>query len=391
MNLHQFSQRWRLMLLVVAIALIVAYCSSPAKKQKPTGLPVVLAQAKLKDVPVYLMGLGTVTPDQTITVRTQVNGQLLKVLFVEGQMVKKGDLLAEVDPRPYHALLMQYQGQLARDEALLNNANIDLQRYQKLWKLNSVSKQTLDTQASLVKQNEGTIAIDKGLIASTQLSLLYTKIVAPVSGLIGLSLVDEGNYVQTSDANGLAVINTIDPISVISTVAEDAIPELAAELKMHKTLTALAYDRTQTNVLATGKLMTLDNQIDPTTGTVKLRSDFPNPNATLFPNQFVNLSVLVKTIKDAVVVPTTAIAHGAKGDYIFVVDSAPSEQSKKTTTKKDTMTVKSVPVIVGEVAGEDSAILKGINVGDQVVVEGADKLTDGAAVHIAGSVPVVSA
>ncbi len=382
---------WKIAVVVLIVLVLFRHCSFFHQDKTHPSQAVVVAVAHRGDVPVYLSGLGTVTPTYSVTVRTQINGQLMQVLFREGQMVKIGDLLAIIDPRPYEALLTQYEGQLARDQALLANALLDLKRYKKLWAQNSVSKQIYDTQVSLVKQYEGTVKIDQGLIASTKLNLTYTRIAAPVDGRIGLRLVDPGNYVQTSDASGLAVIDTLNPMTVISTIPEDSVPQVMDQLNAGKTLSVIALDRTQTRTLAKGKLLTIDNQIDPTTGTVKLRSQFQNDKNLLFPNQFVNVNLLVTTIKNATIVPTAAIQHGAQGPYIYVVvrDGVKEEKSthtsKRQTTAKNTMTVKNTPIVMGATLDDETTITAGIAPGNLVVVEGADKLTDGAAVSIAGS------
>ncbi len=381
---YQKRRFWKILTLSLVVILIFRYCTSTSKNQAPKGQPVVLATAQSKDVPVYLSGLGSVSPEQSITVRTQVNGELMRVLFDEGQMVKKGQLIAEIDPRPYQALLLQYEGQLEHDTALLQNALLDLKRYKKLWAQNSIAKQVYDTQASLVKQTEGTVKTDMGLIAATKLNITYTRITSPVDGKIGIQVVDEGNYVQPSDVGGIVVINTLTPTTVLSTIPEDNIPDILEQLNAGKKLKVLAYDRSQTKLIATGTLSVLDNQVDPTTGTVKLRSDFSNDKNNLYPNQFVNVSVLIKTLKNATVVPTAAIQHGTQGDYIYVINDKPDTKKASGT---DDMTVKSVPVISGVSMENETAITKGIHPGDKVVVEGADKLTDGMAVYVAGSKP----
>ncbi|MFI4963632.1 MAG: efflux RND transporter periplasmic adaptor subunit, partial [Legionellales bacterium] len=277
-------------------------------------LPVVTATSTSHDVPIYLSALGSVTPTYSVTIKTQVNGQLFSVPFTEGQLVKKGDLLAQVDPRPYEALLVQYEGDLKRDKALLANANIDLRRYQQLWKQDSISQQTLATQLSLVQQYEGAVKIDEGLIQGTKVSLVYCRITSPIDGRIGLRLVDPGNIVQTSDTNGIAVINTLNPITVIFVLPEDSVPQVMPQIYSNKSLEVEAYDRQQINLLARGILYTVNNEIDTTTGTYRLRASFDNKENTLFPNQFVNIRLLIDTLHNATVVPTTAIQHTTTHD-----------------------------------------------------------------------------
>lgn len=335
--------------------------------------PVVVKAATTSNVPVYINALGSVTPTYNVTVRTTLNGILTKVLFTEGQLVKKGDLLATIDSRPYEAQLLQYQGQLERDQALLANAQIDLKRYQTLWKQDSISQQQLATQESLVKQLEGSVLTDQGLIAATKVSLIYTNIISPVDGRIGLRFVDAGNFVQTSDTNGIAVVNTLDPITVIFTIPETKIPEVREKIYAGQTFEVQAYNQEQTKLLATGKLITIDNQIDPNTGTVKLKAEFNNAHYTLFPSQFVNIKLLIKILSNAVVIPTSAIQYTPTGNYVYVLNT--------------NQTVSMKPVDVGITTGEITTINSGLSTGERVVVEGTDALTDKAKVKVVDNNP----
>ncbi|HVI88314.1 MAG TPA: MdtA/MuxA family multidrug efflux RND transporter periplasmic adaptor subunit [Dongiaceae bacterium] len=331
-------------------------------------IPVMAVQAQAGDISLSLDALGTVTPLATVTVRPQLSGYLTQVAFAEGQMVKQGDFLAQIDPRPYQIALEQAQGQLARDQALLKNAQIDLARYQKLNAQDSIARQQLDTQQSLVLQYQGTIISDQAQVDTAKLDLDYCHITAPVTGRVGLRQVDQGNYVQTGDTNGLVVITQLQPITVIFTIPEDNIPLVQQGLQAGQRLQVTAFDRTGTTELATGELATIDNQIDTTTGTVKLRAHFDNTDNALFPNQFVNVTLHVRTEQALAIVPMAAIQHGSAGAFVYRV--------------KDDKTVTVQPVKIGIVNGDKVEIVSGLKTGDQVVVDGVDQLREGSKVIV---------
>jgi membrane fusion protein, multidrug efflux system len=341
------------------------------RPQSGGAVPVGVALVAKSDMPVILSQLGTVTPLATVTVKTQINGYLTEVAFQEGQMVKKGDFLAQIDPRPYQVALEQAEAQLAKDQALLQNARVDLQRYNTLVVQNSIAKQTRDTQVSLVAQYEATVKADQAQINAQKLNLTYCHIISPVTGRVGLRQVDAGNYVQTSDPNGIVVVTQLQPISVIFTLPEDNLSEVFKRWHAGAVLPVTAYDRSGTVELDKGTLNTIDNQIDTTTGTVKLRAMFNNDQLILFPNQFVNVQLVVDTVHDVDIVPSAAIQRGAPGTFVYLV--------------KPDHTVGVQKVKLGPTDGHRTAILSGLEPGESVVIDGTDRLRDGATVTVAAA------
>jgi multidrug efflux system membrane fusion protein len=374
----------RRVLVIVAVVLALAllgWLLTPKATRTPGGgrfagtgpMPVVGVTAKSGDMPITLIGLGAVTPLATVTVQSQISGQIMKIAFKEGQTVKAGDPLILIDPRPYQVALEQAEGALTRDKALLDNAHIDLNRYQTLWSQDSIAEQQLATQKSLVVQDEGNVKTDQAQIDAAKLNLVYCHITSPIGGRVGLQQVNVGNYVTPAEPNGLVVITQMQPITVVFTLAEDEIPALLKQVHADKTLAATAWDRTNTHQLATGALQSVDSQIDPTTGTIKLKAIFPNTDQSLFPQQFVNVILLLDTLHGATLIPQAAIQRGAPGTYVYVVDADQSVSVRKVT--------------LGPGDATNVTITQGIKPGETVVIDGADKLKDGAKVLLRQSTP----
>ena len=338
---------------------------------------VGIATAKQADIPVLIEALGTVTPVANVTVQAQVSGVLTQVLFTEGQMVRRGDVLATIAPEPFQIALAQATGARTRDEAQLEAARVTLKRYQTLLGQDSIARQDVDTQAALVKQLEGTVAIDRSAENTAKLNLGYTRIVAPIAGRVGLRPVDAGNTISTSSTTGVAVITQVTPIDVEFAMPQDRIPEIQARLNAGAKLPVQAWDRTRTRQLDDGQFLTLDNAVDTTTGTVKAKARYPNAAAALFPNQFVNVKLLLRTIAGAVVVPVTALRHGPNGDFVYVM--------------KEGNTVELRAVTRGEAGIDNVVITTGLSAGEVVVTEGGDRLKDGARVQTAVERPAGAA
>jgi membrane fusion protein, multidrug efflux system len=365
---------WLAVVCLVAVGLhvLVIRPQSIAAKDK-TGpiqprLPVVAAAVKKKDVRVFITGIGSVVPVNTVTVRTRVDGQVMKILYREGQAVKRGDLLVQIDPRPYEVQLTQAEGQLIKDKALLKNAEVDLDRYRLLLAQNSIQEQQVATQESVVHQYEGAVKTDQGTIDGAKLNLLYCRITAPVSGRVGLRLVDQGNIVHAADTGGLVVITQLQPITVIFPISEDDLSKVLGRRKQGGKLAVDAYDRDQRQKLATGTLLAIDNQIDPNTGTVRLRAIFANEGNELFPNQFVNARLFIETLHGATVIPAEAIQRGPKGTFVYVV--------------KADQAVAMRPVSLGVIQEDNAVVSAGLGPGELVVVEGADRLREGSKVEV---------
>ncbi len=373
---------WILALIVLAGGAYYYYKTRPSSESKAAPAPggraaalgpvsVAVMPALKQNVPYYLSGLGSVTAFNTVTVKSRVDGELQKVNFTEGQFVHGGDLLAEIDPRPFQVALEQMEGQLFRDQAQLNNARVDFKRYDQLAKEGVIASQQVDTQNATVGQMEGAVRADQAQIDNEKLQLLYCKITAPISGRVGLRLVDQGNMIHATDPNGLVVITQVQPIAVLFTLPEDNLPEVIQHMK-NEELGVEAFSRDDQTKLATGKLLTVDNQIDPTTGTVRFKAAFPNSDLSLWPNQFVNTRLMLAMRKDAIVVPLAAIQRGTQGSYVYTV-----------TDNKANMQ----PVKVDLTQGNIALIASGVSVGDSVVVDGQERLQAGTPVEVHNASP----
>lgn len=391
-----FGQRWsaphtplwrRLMwigvgLVVIAIVIWLLYPNPAAQKKTHMigangPVPVGVARVVAGDVKVTIDGLGTVTPLATVTVHPEVTGYLNRVMFKEGQLVKAGEVLAQIDPRPFQAALDQARGQLARDEAALQKDQTDLARYESLWKANAISQQIYQDQVGTVATDKGTVMADKAAVETARVNLGFCRITAPVAGRVGLRQVDPGNLVVSGGSTAIVVVTELQPMSVIFSLPEDSINEVMRHVNAHETLSTTAFDRSATIQLATGVLSNVDNEIDPTTGMVKMRAMFDNKDLSLFPSQFVNIRLLVDTLHNQIYVPSAAIQHGAEGSYVYVVDKS--------------MTANMRTVATGPTDGDKIAITDGLKVGEVVVVDGADRLKDGAHVTIpSGTKPTMA-
>jgi len=365
---------WALVLIALAVGGVLYYqhrASGDASKAKaappPRAVPITTAPAKKGDIGIYVEALGTVTPVYTVTVTSRVQGQIMNVYYKEGQMVRKGDPLLDIDPRPYQAALTQGEGQLAHDQALLAEAGIDLDRYKSAFSRNAIAQQQVYDQEQTVQQYQGTVKNDEGMVDNAKVNLIYTHITSPIDGRVGLRLVDPGNIVQANSSTPLVVVTQLQPITVIFSVAEDYLPQIQKQLRQGHTMAVTALDRTQEKEIATGSLLTIDNQIDTTTGTVKLKAIFPNKDTSLFPNQFVNTRLLVETEHDATLVPAAAIQRNAQGSFVYVIKGDNTAQLRN--------------VKPGVADGTIQAV-DGVKSNEVVAVSGFDRLQDGAKVAV---------
>ena len=379
---RQFAGRFRLGL-IVAVSLFVVCasfsgCTSADSKQQkaqaagPRAVSVAVAKVQQQDMPVYLVGLGSVTAFYTANIKSRVDGQIMRVNFQEGQVVKEGDLLIVIDPRPFQVQLEQMQAQLFKDQATLRDARLNLQRFTTLIPSGSIAQQQVDTQQSLVDQLDGQVRTDQAQIDNAKLQLVYCNITAPFTGRVGLRQVDPGNIVHAADTNPMLILTQLQPIAVIFTLPEDQLPTVAQHMK-NSTLLVEAYSRDNETKLATGKLQTIDNQIDPTTGTAKLKAVFDNKDNQLWPNQFVNANLLLETRKKSTVLPTAAILRGPQGAFVYLV--------------KSDKTVEARAVTLALTQGTTTAVSSGINPGDTVVTDGQDKLQTGSSIEPRSAVP----
>ena len=377
--LDKISQRWRLWLGLILALMVLYFLIARSRGAQGTSaeaspamahpiVPVAAAPAKLSDLNQYISAIGSVLPYNTVTVKSRVDGQLEKVSFTEGQIVKKDDLLAQLDPRPFQVQLTEAEGTLAKDEASLKNAQTLLARDKVLYNQQIIARQDLDNQEASVGNFAGTIKADEGVVANAKLQLTYSRITSPLTGRVGLRLVDPGNMVHATDANGLAVITQLQPIAMIFSIPEDDLPRLQTAMKTIGNLPVEAYDRDLRHKLATGTLLTTDNQIDQTTGTIKLKASFPNEDSSLFPNQFVNAKLLVNTLHDATLIPAAAMQRSQQGSFVYVV--------------KPDHTVEMRSVKIAATQGELVAIETGLKPGELVAIDGLDKLQTGSRVSV---------
>ncbi len=389
----RFNPYLRWILYLVTLVLIAVGVWHFSSRSKPTGnrwgpnpawagsgpapaMPVRVVKAERRDLAVHLKAIGTVTPLNTVTVRSRVEGQLLRIAFEEGQRVNVGDLLAEVDPAPYRIALAQAEGRQRQNFSQLETARADLERFRQLYERNLVTSQQMEAQEALVREREGALAADQAAVDTARLELAYTRIEAPIAGRVGLRRVDAGNLVRANDTTGLVVITQTEPIAVMLTVPEVDLPKVLEPMRAGERLEVEAWDRREENRLAAGVLTTVDNQIDLATGTVRLKAEFANAGERLFPNQFVNVRLRVRTLRDALVIPAAAVQFGSRGTYVFVVNE------KNQSTIRD--------IMLGPVEGQDQTVISGLEPGDAVVIEGVDRLREGRAVVVVEAGAVVS-